>query len=146
MKIEHKFDQSFIFLYHNPELFMRFTFLLAIILIASCKTDSENNQTVMPENLQGTWQVISAKRNNRNALSLVNSEFYISKDKFSTNFLPDTTPYAYSYDGKQLKVMDPANSSFRVTKKTKDTLIFNTIIKNFDFSFTAVAKKEINDE
>jgi len=99
----------------------------------------------MAENLQATWVVVEASRNNRPALSLEKSEFYIRDSLFSTNFLPDTNSYPYSYDGQKIILMDEAKSEFRVSRKAPDTLIFKTEIKNFDFKFIAVKKMKEND-
>ena len=114
--------------------------------MASCKQDEAGPAAPIAETLVGTWKVVEAKRNNRKALSLENSEFYIAKDSFSTNFMPDTNKYPYSYDGKVIILMDEKKSRFLVSRKTQDTLIFRTVIKNFDFQFTAVPKIESEDE
>jgi len=117
-----------------------------LLFFISCQGDDAGTKVTMAESLIGTWEVIEAKRNNRPALSLEKSEFYITKDSFSTNFLPDTNKYPYSYDGKKIMIMDQKKSSFRVSRKTQDTLIFKTVIKNFDFLFIAVPKVESEDE
>ena len=123
-----------------------FCAIILISLVASCKQEETGTAVPIAETLVGTWKVVEAKRNNRKALSLENSEFYISKDSFSTNFMPDTNKYPYSYDGKEIVLTDEKKSRFLVTRKTLDTLIFRTVIKNFDFQFTAVPKIESEDE
>lgn len=118
---------------------------LLMLLIISCRPDGSESTSLMAENLDGTWTVVSATRNNRPALSLENSEFYISDSLFSTNFLPDTNAYAYSFDGKTIRLADEDKSSFHVSRKAKDTLIFKTEIKNFDFMFVATKKQTTNE-
>lgn len=98
----------------------------------------------MPENLRGTWQVINATRNNRPALSLEKARFFITQDSFSTNFLPDKNKYPYSYDGKNLRLADQNKTTFKVARKSNDTLVFSSIIKNFEFRFTTVLDEEIS--
>jgi len=113
--------------------------LLLSSLVYACKSDAEKAATkVMPEQLDGAWEVIEATRNNRPALSLENARFTIGKDSFATNFLPDTSAYPYSYDGHILRVMDPQKNSFKVSRVNKDTLIFTTVIKNFEFKFVTI--------
>ena len=119
--------------------------LMLIFLLISCSSGGESGGPVMAENLKGTWSVIDAMRNNRPALSLENSEFYINDSLFSTNFLPDRNAYPYSYDGKKISLLDKKNSVFHVSRKASDTLTFRTEIKSFDFIFTAV-KKQNSDE
>ena len=123
-----------------------FCAIFLISLMASCKQDEAGPTAPIAETLVGTWKVVEAKRNNRKALSLENSEFYIAQDSFSTNFMPDTNKYPYSYDGKEIILMDEKKSRFLVSRKTQDTLIFRTVIKNFDFQFIAVPKIESEDE
>ena len=130
------------FLFMMKQLF----FVLILSVLFACKNDELQEPVPMAESLVGTWKVIEAKRNNRKALSLENSEFYISQDSFSTNFMPDTNKYPYSYDGKQIVLMDEKKSKFLVSRKTQDTLIFRTEIKNFDFLFVAIPKIESEDE
>lgn len=114
------------------------------LLFSSCKSDGEGSKTVMPENLRGTWQVINATRNNRPALSLEKARFFITQDSFSTNFLPDKNKYPYSYDGKNLRLADQNKTTFKVARKSNDTLVFSSIIKNFEFRFTTVLDEEIS--
>jgi hypothetical protein len=116
------------------------------LLTISCKFDQSKGEVVMAEFLEGDWQVIKATRNNRPALSLENAEFYITKDSFSTNFLPDTMPHPYSFDGKTLKLISDTPSEFEVRRKIADTLTLTTIIKNFEFVFEIVPKPKEEDD
>ncbi len=109
-----------------------------LFFLLACQSDSDSGTPVLPENIQGDWEVIEATRNNRPALSLEKSQFFIGKDSFATNFLPDKNAYPYSYDGKVIRVMNEAKNQFKVSRKAKDTLIFRSIIQNFEFKFTAV--------
>jgi|DEB0MinimDraft_10_1074344.scaffolds.fasta_scaffold03025_2 hypothetical protein len=126
---------------------MRSLIILFLVWLGlfSCRNDSSGLGHVMAENLEATWVVMEASRNNRPALSLEKSEFYIRDSLFSTNFLPDTSSYPYSYDGEKIVLLDKAKSVFHVSRKAPDTLIFKTEIKNFDFKFIAVKKMEEND-
>lgn len=116
-------------------------YILFFILL-SCKNDGGQSASVMPEGLVGTWKVVEATRNNRPARSLENAEFYIDSASFSTNFMPDQSPYAYSFDGKKISLTDSNKTVYRVSRKTADTLLFSTVIKNFEFEFVTTIKKE----
>lgn len=118
---------------------------IVCLALCSCRNDNSGLGPVMAENLEATWIVVEASRNNRPALSLEKSEFYIRDSLFSTNFLPDTSSYPYSYDGQKIVLLDEGKSVFHVSRKALDTLIFETEIKNFDFKFIAVKKIKEND-
>ena len=120
-------------------MFRLIVFMLGVLLLSSCKNEESSfESTVMPENLEGRWSVISATRNNRPAPSLAKAEFKITRDSFSTNFLPDKKPYLYSFDGEVIQLMNDKKTSFKVLRTHRDTLLLSSIIKNFEFKFVTV--------
>lgn len=119
--------------------------LASFLLVFSCKNDSGTQHSpVGIENVQGTWEVIKATRNNRVANTFSNAEFVITDSTFSCNFLDNTQSFPYSFDGKRINVLNPSENSYSVRLLTPDTLLLAVEIKNFDFKFTSV-KKAQND-
>ena len=109
------------------------------LFVTSCKDDQNtNSKTTVIENVIGEWKVIESTRNNRKAKSLENAEFMITDSTFSCNFLNNSEAFPYTFDGKQLKVLNPDENVYSVRTLTPDTLILKTEIKNFEFKFISV--------
>ena len=120
--------------------------IFSLLLFAcSCKNDNHASKTPIDiENVLGIWDVIHSTRNNRIANSLSNAEFIINDTAFSCNFLDNSKYFPYSFDGKEINVVNPSKTVYSVRLLTPDTLLLSAEIKNFDFKFTSV-KRPLND-
>lgn len=112
------------------------TFLSIIILFmifSSCDSTAETNKQ-----LQSNWMIIKAVRNGRMTSTLQDGIIrFWHNDSIETNIFGGISKSSYLID-KNTIVSDSELPNFIVNSIGKDTLILETKIKKYQFSFTLI--------
>ena len=117
-------------------------FLLAIIILFSCKPDT--NAVDMTQ-LEGDWVVLEAFRDNQQTGTLKDATFTFMSDKMISNVLGSSDPVSISYNGNLINQTEGEGLSFEVTKFENDTLYLNSDIRNHAFRFVLIQNDESSE-
>ncbi len=111
--------------------FIFFTFIAALLSFSSCDPSAKTN-----DKLQSKWMVHKAYRNGRITSTMENGFFiFWHLDSMETNILGESVKSAYKIQ-KNIIVTDSDLPKFNVNNIGRDTLILETKINKYRFSFT----------
>ena len=117
----------------NKITFIFFTFFIVLTSFCSCDSSAERNGK-----LQSNWIVHKAYRNGRVTSTMEKGFFrFWHLDSMETNILGETTKSTYIIQ-KNIIVTDSELPQFTVDNIGKDTLVLETKINKYRFSFTLI--------
>jgi len=123
----------------NTKIFAALFLLVAALTSYSCKSDSATAVVLSNVDLAGQWKIQEAYKGKTKTNLLDNGYFSFSESgNITTNILGDETPSEYKLSKNLITVEEGLVKKYTVEKKTTDTLILTTRIRNFDFRFIAL--------
>jgi hypothetical protein len=102
-----------------------------IVVLFSCKNDEQINY----DHLSGTWEMVNAKRNNKETSTLDKSFFSFTDSKISHNINGDTIVSSFTTDGNKIIVNDEMINELKINSLSSDSLSLGTKISNMKFEF-----------
>lgn len=109
-------------------------------LLSSC-----GKSALKKEDLTGTWEIISASRNNKPTETLNGAFIQLDADTLWTNLLGDDEYGSYHFHKQVITSIRPAGDSLilKIIKLENDQLFLQTEIQNFVFDLELLKKANL---
>ena len=104
-------------------------FLLVALMFGACEDNTEKHE----ELIQGHWEIVSAKRNNKHTEMLNRLYFKFSEDQtVTTNLIKSREPISYQVSRNSINLDSKELTTLRIVKCSMDELVLSTEIKDVD--------------
>ena len=111
-----------------------YIFSLCVLFLFSCHTEK-----IGSDELLGKWSVVKASRNGSETKTLEDGYFeFISDSIFRTNIFSKEEQYRYELTEEGFKQQGGEMVEYLIEDSDPDSLILQTIIRNYEFLFIAV--------
>lgn len=108
-----------------------YSILILTLLFFSCGSDLPVDSV----DLNGTWEIVQAKRNGDITSTLDKAFFMFSDNEVKHNFNGDTVSVSYTKSKYELSINDEMLKTLTLKSVSKDTVEFKTKIANHKFEF-----------
>ncbi len=113
------------------------TIFAFIPLFFACKSEQTENkddsETISTDDLLGTWELVSAKRDGQYTKVLDNTYFVFSSDSMGTNFPSKEGVFEYDRIEDEIVTHEDEPTFYKLKTIRSDTLEFSVALKGFIF-------------
>jgi hypothetical protein len=122
--------------------------LFAGFLLFACKSDQKENQdsskTISTNDILGTWELVSAKRDGKYTKVLDNTYFVFTADSMGTNFPSKEGVFKYDKIEGEIVTYEDEPTFYKLKTIRSDTLEFSVALKGFTFDMVLQLTEERN--